>query len=155
MIVATLLSQLVVLSSPRIFVVFHKAQGNPKPSPFCAVSTFCCGVLWVYNPCFPEQLCPLFPCLYPVSRHIFKLELPVGAVSLAGTLWDPVKTSMPSMMCHISPKPGLSSCFEFLWFWVSVLTLRAALILLSAIPFLWRMAGESDNEEADAGSSVI
>ena len=83
------------------------------------------------------------------------MELPVGAVFLAGTLWDPVKTSMPSTMCHISPKPGLSSCFEFLRFCISVLALRAALISLSAILFLWRMAGEQGNGEADAGSPVI
>ena len=85
---------------------------------------------------------------------MFKLEFPVGAVSQAGTLWDPVKTSMPSVICHILPKPGLSLCFEFLRFWISVLASRAALTPLPAIPFLWRMAGEQDHEEAGAGSSV-
>lgn len=94
-------------------------------------------------------MCPIY-----ISEHIFKLLLIVVAVTRAGTLRDPVKTNMPSTLCHVSPNPGLSSYFESLWFWISFLTLMAALIALSAISLLWSIAETQNNGEANAGSSV-
>lgn len=56
---------------------------------------------------------------------------------------------------RVSPKPGLSSYFEFLWFCISFLTLVAAVISLPATSFLWNRAEKQDDKEASVGSSVI
>lgn len=85
----------------------------------------------------------------------FYTGLIVGAVTWAGSLRGPVKTNVPSAIPHVSPKPGLSSYFEFLWFWLSFLTLVAAVKSLPALPFLWNIAEKQGHGEARAGSSGI